>query len=78
MYSIKDTRSFLKELGKRFEAQRKARGLTREKCAIECEMSRSYLYKLEAGEANPSIKELFKLANGLNCQLSDLWPENNK
>jgi transcriptional regulator with XRE-family HTH domain len=74
MYSKRDTDDFLVNLGKKFKNQRELKQLTREKCAVECEMSRSYLYKLEAGEANPSIRELFKLANGLNCKISDIIP----
>ncbi len=72
MYSKKDIDAFLLLVGKNFQNQRKIRNLTREKCAIECEMSRSYLYKLEAGKANPSICELFKIANGLDCKISDI------
>lgn len=77
MYSKKDSDEYCLQIGKRFKQLRMAKGLTREKCAIECEMSRSYLYKLEAEQANLSINEIFKLANGLECKISDLLPKNS-
>jgi len=74
MYTIQDTNKFLIKLGKNFTKLREVKNLTKERCAIECDISRSYLYQIELGKANPTLKELLKISNGLDCEITDLLP----
>lgn len=36
-------------------------------------VARSHIQKIEAGEANPSLEVMCKLAKALNCDINDLF-----
>ena len=46
---------------------RKQKGLSQEYLALECDMSVSYLRRIEHGTANPTINELSRIANVLEA-----------
>ena len=54
----------------RFRAQR---GLSLSALAREAQLSKSTLFKLERGEANPSVDTLWSLANALNVPFAALF-----
>lgn len=60
-------------LGKEILRIRKVRDLSQEDIAVDCNMDRSYLAEIEEGKANPSLKVLYKIANGLNIQIYQLF-----
>ena len=62
-----------KELGKRIKELRKQLCISQEKFALSISMDRTYLASVEAGHRNISIKNLYKIANGLNISLSELF-----
>jgi len=68
MTSIKKLRS----LGDTIRKIRVAKGLTREKFAIETGMARSYIYQIEEGTSNPTIKALIGIATVLEVSVKDL------
>jgi transcriptional regulator with XRE-family HTH domain len=51
---------------------RKDKKIPLERFAWDIEVARSYLYKIERGEANPTIGTLLKIAKGLNIKVRDL------
>jgi len=60
-------------LGKRIQNLRKQRGLSQEKFALLIGMDRTYYASVEAGKRNISIRNIQKIANGLNISLSELF-----
>ena len=57
------------EIGKIIVDARVLRGLSQEQLALECEMSVSYLRRIEHGTANPTINELARIAAALDAEL---------
>ena len=47
---------------------RASRSLSQEQLALECEMSVSYLRRIEHGTANPTINELSRIATVLGAE----------
>lgn len=51
---------------------RKEKGLTQKELGKLCGMADSAIRRYESGRANPKIKTLIKLAEALNCEVSDI------
>lgn len=72
----KGATSFDEEVAKAFgnvlRARRIAIGMSQELLALTTGMERSYLSRLERGLSQPTLLVLFKIANGLDCESSDL------
>ena len=66
-----DIVSVFDEIGNSIVLLRKHRGFTQEHLALECEMSISYLRRIEHGTANPTIKELQHIADILGTELEN-------
>ena len=62
----------LKPFGDHLRNLRKARGLTQESLAQQCQMYAPYLGEIERGEKNPTLITLQKLADGLGISLLEL------
>jgi transcriptional regulator with XRE-family HTH domain len=62
----------LKQLGATIEKYRKKQKIPRERFAFETDLARSFVYRIEQGTGNPSIKSLIKIAQELNCKVRDL------
>lgn len=62
-------------LGKRIRFLRSSTGLSQEKFALQIGMDRTYYASVESGKRNISIKNLEKIANGLNISLSDMFKD---
>ena len=62
----------LKRLGQNISNIRKRKKIPLEKFAWDIEVARSYLYKIEQGEANPTMSTLIKIARGLNVKVKEL------
>jgi transcriptional regulator with XRE-family HTH domain len=61
-----------KRFGQHLIALRKSKGITPAELARNCDMERSNIARLEAGERNPSLHILKKLATGLGVSVSAL------
>ncbi|WP_147535630.1 helix-turn-helix domain-containing protein [Bacillus marasmi] len=57
---------------------RNKQSLSQEKLAINCELDRTYISLLERGKRNPSLGNIFKLANELDIKPSQLIVEVEK
>lgn len=61
------------KFGQRIKALRNERGLSQEKFALSIEMDRTYYASVESGKRNVSLKNIEKIANGLNISLEELF-----
>ena len=65
--------TLLKSLGINIKIKRINLGLSQEKFALQIGMDRTYFSAVESGKRNISIKNLKKIADGLNITLSELF-----
>ncbi|MCR4276569.1 MAG: helix-turn-helix domain-containing protein [Candidatus Roizmanbacteria bacterium] len=63
---------FCRNLGKIIFRLRKRKKLTQEQLCLLCDINRSYLFKIEKGFANPSVKVLNKICRVLKIKICDL------
>ena len=64
-----------KALGKRVRALRTARAWSQERLAEEAGMHRTYMWGIEQGARNPSLRHLSALADALGIPLQTLFEE---
>ena len=62
-----------KSLGKRIRQLRQERGWSQEHLADEASMHRTYMWGIEQGVRNPSIRHLTRIADALKISLSTLF-----
>lgn len=65
--------STLKNLGRNIRTIRKDKGLSQENLALEAEVDRAYLGRVERGERNITILSLTKITEALDVSLSQLF-----
>ena len=63
---------FYRNLGKVIFRLREKKRLTQEQLCLLCDINRSYLFKIEKGLANPSLKILNKICRILRIKICDL------
>ena len=56
------------DIGRTIVTGRASRNISQEQLALECEMSVSYLRRIEHGTANPTINELSRIAAVLGAE----------
>lgn len=61
------------KIGQRIKELRNKMSISQEKFALSIEMDRTYLAFVEAGKRNISITNIYKIANGLDVSLSELF-----
>lgn len=64
--------TFLKDLGKSIKHLRKQNGMTQEMLGELADLCPKHLGEIERGDANPSIAVVYKIANALNREPSDI------
>lgn len=60
------------DLARNLKAIRVQRGLAQEKLALEADVDRTMVSKIERAVTNPSLEILLKLANRLDVEIADL------
>lgn len=58
--------------------RREMMGISQESLADSCGLHRTYVGAIERGERNITLSTLLKLAEALDCELSDLIPTRKK
>lgn len=61
--------------GEKVTAHRKIRGLTGAELARRANCSRSYIWQIEQGEVDPTIRKLITIAQALRVHPADLLPD---
>jgi ribosome-binding protein aMBF1 (putative translation factor) len=69
----KRTDTVAKAVGRRIRLLRMARQWSQERLADESGMHRTYMWGIEQGVRNPSLRHLARLADALNVELSSLF-----
>jgi transcriptional regulator with XRE-family HTH domain len=64
-----------KRLGARLRAIRKSKKLSQEAVALSCDLDRSYLGRIERGEANVSLINIERIAEALGVGAGELFEE---
>ena len=65
----------MRALGRRIRHLRTEKGWSQERLAEEAGMHRTYMWGIEQGMRNPSVRHLIKLADALEIPVSDLFHE---
>lgn len=63
---------FYQRLGERLYTEREKRKLSQEQLGLISDVDRSYIARIEKGDANPTLRVLNKLAKALKIRLSQL------
>jgi transcriptional regulator with XRE-family HTH domain len=63
---------FYKRVGERIFTERKKRNLSQERLSLLSDIDRTYITRIEAGRANPSIKVLRKISRVLKIKMNKL------
>lgn len=61
-------------IGDKIKRQRKKLGMNQEKLALNADIDRSYMGRIERGEVSITVEKLFQIARVLSCELSELVP----
>lgn len=65
----------IQRFGKQLQRLRSSRGLTQEQLAVKAGLARVYVSKLEAGEHDPTLSTLVRLAKTLRVPVTELLGE---
>ncbi len=65
-------KQILVEFGSRVRALRQERGLSQEKLAFKANLHRTYIGMIERAEKNITLVNVEKIANALDCKITDL------
>ncbi len=67
-------RNIAREVGSKIRLIRKEKGFSQEGLALRAKLDRSYMGRIERGEANITLEMLYQLADVLDCDAKDLLP----
>jgi transcriptional regulator with XRE-family HTH domain len=62
-----------KALGRKIRQLRQAKGWSQEHLADEAQMHRTYMWGIEQGVRNPSVRHLTRIAEALGVSLASLF-----
>ena len=65
-------KQYLKIVGKRIKELRKSKGFAQNDFAYSCDFEAPSLARIEAGNTNPTLLTLLKIANELGISISEL------
>lgn len=63
---------YLKSLGKRIKTIRKEKGIKQVDLAYACDIEKQSMSRIEAGNTNPSVLLLLKIAENLDVKVNEL------
>lgn len=67
-----DKETVLTQFGEKLREARVLKGLSQEALALSLEFDRTYISMLERGKRNPSLFTIYKIADFLEIEASDL------
>ena len=69
---VKEEEIYLKQLGQRIKTIRKEKGIKQVDLGYICDLDKSNMNRIEAGNTNPSVLLLRKISSELGVSLSEL------
>jgi len=63
----------LAKLGERIREIRMKKNMSQNDLAIECEFEKASMSRIESGQANPTVRTLYKICKALNIKMVDLF-----
>jgi transcriptional regulator with XRE-family HTH domain len=63
------------KLGERIRAIRAKKDMTQNELAIECDFEKASMSRIESGQANPTIRTLYKICKALNITITELFKD---
>ncbi|PQJ10108.1 XRE family transcriptional regulator [Flavipsychrobacter stenotrophus] len=69
---VKEDEIYLKQLGQRIKTIRKEKGIKQVDLGYICDLDKSNMNRIEAGNTNPSVLLLRKISSELGISLSEL------
>jgi transcriptional regulator with XRE-family HTH domain len=63
------------KLGERIRAIRAEKNMTQNELAIECDFEKASMSRIESGQANPTIRTLYKISKALNINITELFKD---
>lgn len=67
-----DKDKFLKHIGQNIREIRESKGISQQKLAAECNFEKSNMSRIEAGNTNPTIYTLYKIALAMDVEIHEL------
>lgn len=67
-----DKDDFLKRLGHNIKRLLESKGISQQKLAADCNFEKSNMSRIEAGNTNPTIYTLYKIAVAMGIDIQDL------
>jgi transcriptional regulator with XRE-family HTH domain len=64
--------AFLKTLGKKLQAKRRAKKISQATLSYDANIPKSQIGRIERGEINTTVLTLFKICNALEIDMRDL------
>lgn len=61
-------------IGQLIRLNRESKKISQEKLALQCNIDRSYLGRIERGEVNITIKKLYEIASALDIDPKNFLP----
>lgn len=68
----------LVQIGSRIRAIREARGISQEQMAMDAGLDRAYYGRIERGEVNVAALNLLKIANSLETEVGEFFPQGKR
>jgi transcriptional regulator with XRE-family HTH domain len=62
----------LKQIGFKIKSIRESKGISQQKLAADCNFEKSNMSRIEAGNTNPTIYTLYKIAKALDVPLAEI------
>ncbi|MFN8578116.1 MAG: helix-turn-helix transcriptional regulator [Candidatus Sericytochromatia bacterium] len=72
-----DKQEFLKIISYKLRFIRASKGYSQDKLALESNIDRTHISRIERGQANPTAFQLIKIALVLNIEAGELFPSIN-
>ncbi len=75
---MSDKKQLQETIGKNIRQLRESKGIAQQDLAAKCNFEKSNMARLEAGNTNPTIYTLYKIAQSLDVQLYKLVYDSDK
>ncbi len=69
---MSDKKQLQETIGKKIRQLRESKGIAQQDLAAKCNFEKSNMARLEAGNTNPTIYTLYKIAQSLDISLSKI------